>query len=197
MRQSVTDWPNDEQRMEMEASAHKRINVGCGEYPLNWFTNIDADPDIPAQIHEVVPPIPFEDGTLEHVWACHFIEHLRHNEAIEFMAECYRVLEPGGKVGVVVPDTREIMTRWLANSPDCFEFPFGTWRNINDLDEICGLFLYSTTQDSEHQWSYDEGTLARLIAGAGFVDLNLLDRYRYPLLGSGQWYQVGIEGRKP
>ena len=187
----------DTERVELTRTAHKRLNVGCGVYPLNFFINLDADPNVPAQIHELVPPIPFEDNSLEYVWACHFLEHLPKPLADEFMAEAFRVLEPGGRLGIVVPDTREIMTRWLEGSIDAVEYPCHEWHNVNDLDEICHLFLYSDAQDSQHQWSYDKATLARMFDRAGFVQLEEIDRYRHELIAQGAWYQVGIVGRKP
>jgi hypothetical protein len=114
-----------------------------------------------------------------------------------FLAECFRALAPGGRLGIVVPDTREIMARWLAGSNDAVEFPEHAWHNIADLNEVCALFLYSTVQDSPHRWSWCLDTLAAAMTAAGFVDLAEIDRYRDPRLVTGQWWQCGLDSWKP
>jgi predicted SAM-dependent methyltransferase len=171
--------------------------VGCGEYPLAYFTNLDANPDIIADVHAVVPPMPFGTESLDEVWACHFLEHLSYGEGQEFLRECWRCLAPGGMVGIVVPDAREIMRRYLAGAIDQVEWPYRHWRAIKDLDAVCELFLYSTVQESPHKWSYDIETLARALTRAGFVGLREIDRYREPRIAQGAWYQVGLFGFKP
>uniref|UniRef100_A0A6M3KQL9 Putative methyltransferase n=1 Tax=viral metagenome TaxID=1070528 RepID=A0A6M3KQL9_9ZZZZ len=174
-----------------------RLNIGCGEYLLEGFENCDENPAMPASIHYHAPPIPREDGSVDEIWACHVLEHMDYHEGGEFLAECYRVLVSGGGIGVVVPDTREIMRRYLSGAPDCVEFPLGQWNPISNLDEVCALFLYSTRQESPHRWSYDRDTLARAMATAGFRGFKEIDRYRDPRLGSPVWYQCGIQGVKP
>ena len=175
----------------------RRLNVGCSVHPLLYFVNLDEDPNAIADLYQHVPPIPFEDGSLDEIYAGHFLEHLSRPNAALFLAECFRCLAPGGKLGVVVPDTREILTRWLAGSLDCVEYPVNTWHAVADLDAVCGLFLYSTVQESPHLWSYDQGTLARAMTRAGFVNLQEIDRYRDPRIPVGAWYQVGVDGFKP
>jgi len=181
----------------MQATAKRRVNVGCGDFPIPYWTNIDANPDLPADIHVVVPPMPFADGALDEVWACHFLEHLDYGEGQAFLRECFRVLAPGGRCGIVVPDTREIVKRYLAQGIDQVEWPYRHWHALKDLDAVCELFLYSTVQESPHRWSYDIETLARIMTRAGFVGLREVDRYRDPRVAQGAWYQVGLDGFKP
>lgn len=180
-----------------QATAHRRVNVGCGGYPLLYWTNIDADPMATADLHVSVPPLPFEDGALDEIYAGHFLEHLDPSDARAFLLECFRALAPGAKLGIVVPDTREVLTRWLRGDKDCVEYPCDTWHAINDLDAVCGLFLYSHVQASRHQWSYDLHTLGRLLRTCGFELTGEIDRYRDPRLGTGQWYQCGWDCIKP
>ena len=187
---------NDIDYGELERTTDRRVNVGCGDYPMAYFVNIDADPTKPADLHVAVPPLPFEDASLDTVWGYHFLEHLTFEDARVFMAESYRALAPGGKLGLVVPDTREIMRRWFEGSIDAVEYPVGVWHSVADLDAVCSLFLYSTIQESPHQWAYDEQTLGRLFVEAGFGDLKRIDRYRDPRIAKGAWYQFGIEGVK-
>lgn len=182
---------------ELEKTAHTRWNIGCGAWPMAYWTNVDADPNIEADVHATVPPIPAETDSLEQVWACHFLEHLGQGEAYVFLREAYRCLVPGGRLGIVVPDTREIVKRYLAGAIDQVEWPYRQWHSVKDLDDVCALFLYSTVQESPHKWSYDIDTLARAMTRAGFVGLREIDRYRDPRIAQGAWYQTGLDGFKP
>ncbi len=173
-----------------------RINCGCGEYHLEDYINIDADPAVKPDLLATVPPLPFEDGEVDEVYAGHFIEHLDYEGGKAFLRECYRVLKPGGKLGVVVPDTREVLTRWLWGMADVIPMADMYWP-IKDLDAVNHLFLYSDVQGSRHQWMYDKFTLARAMQRAGFGDLHEIDRHFDPRLGSPAWYQCGHDGFKP
>ena len=181
---------------ELKATTHRRLNVGSGDYPLRYHLNLDADPEKNPEICATVPPIPLEDESLDDVWACHFLEHLSYEAALAFLAECYRVLVPGGKLSIVVPDTREIMQRWLAGTIDAVEFG-DKWWPIADLNAVNALFLYSTVQDSPHLWAWDLNTLARAMDGAGFGEFESIDRFEDQRIIQGAWYQCGLIGKKP
>ena len=49
-------------------------------------------------------PLPLTDGSASVVYSEHFLEHLGADDARRFLAECRRVLRPGGLCHVVVPD---------------------------------------------------------------------------------------------
>ena len=178
----------------------RRLNVGCGEWPLPYWINLDSDPEIEADVHAVVPPLPFPDADFDEVYAGHFLEHLTYDDGQAFLKECWRVLKPFGLLTVVVPDTHEVMTRYLAHSVDAVPTMIGDevrYLPVADLDAVCALFLYSTVQKSQHKWSYDSQTLYRALLRAGFPsDMVPVDRYKDPRLGTGQWYQCGWRVRK-
>ncbi len=53
----------------------------------------------------LVPPMPFADRSVDLVHASHVIEHNpTFREAMEFVQECRRVVEPGGLVSLLAPD---------------------------------------------------------------------------------------------
>ena len=187
---------NPEEIDRLQATAHRRYNIGCGAFPLPFWTNVDADPLTAAQIHAIVPPIPAEDESLDEIYAGHFLEHLYRPDAREFLKECYRCLVPGGKLGLVVPDMREILKRWLAGTIDAMEYPYNIWWPLNDLDSICACFLYGTVMESQHHWSYDETSLAKIMTEAGFVKLEPMCRYTDDRIARGAWYQCGLTGYK-
>lgn len=180
-----------------QAKAPHRVNVGAGRFPLLYWVNIDADPACPADIHATVPPLPFADASLDDIYAGHFLEHLTRPDAGLFLSECVRCLVPGGRLGILVPDTREIMRRYLDGSPDEIEYPAGVWSRACDLDDVCALFLYSTAQASQHRWSWDRSTLARAMRDAGLAIQGEINRFHDPRVATGAWYQVGIDAIKP
>jgi predicted SAM-dependent methyltransferase len=179
--------------------ALRRLNVGSGDFPLPGWANLDSSPERNAEI--VADAIEYlrgcEGGRWDEIYAGHFLEHLEREEALEFLRECWRVLAPGGRLGIVVPDTREVARRYVAGSVDSIEWPHDVWRPIADLDTLNEMFFYSTVQESRHKWSYDAKTLQRAMTEAGFIGLREIDRYRDPRLGSGRWYQCGLDGWKP
>lgn len=79
------------------------LHLGCGEDYRPDAVNVDAvpsvDPDVVLDLEET--PWPFEDGRFDRIVAHHVLEHLADQSAI--LAECARVLEPGGRLEVAVP----------------------------------------------------------------------------------------------
>ena len=174
-----------------------RVNLGCGDHPLAGWVNVDADLECPADVFTVLPTLPFSDASCEEVYAGHLLEHFTREDAAVLLRECFRCLVPGGRLGVLVPDTRAIMGAWLGQVPAKVEYPLGTWLDIRDLDDVCHLFLYSTTQASHHLWSYDLDTLGRALQRAGFAVTNTIDRFNDQRVPVGAWYQCGLDARKP
>ncbi len=90
------------------------LNLGCGSrYHRDW-TNIDfvsSDKDVIG--HDLLRGIPFPDNSFDVVYHSHLLEHFPKADAPAFIAECYRVLKPGGIIRVVVPDLQRIAQTYL------------------------------------------------------------------------------------
>ena len=178
-----------------------KLNLGCGHYPLpsaDW-TNVDADPMTPADVHADCLAYLAEQParSVDAVWACHFLEHLPRPQAKALLSDCHRVLKPGGKLGLVVPDMRAVLEKYVKHSRDTVPYPdMTTLWHMDDLDDVCGLFLYGSAQASQHHWAWESYTLKRAMLAAGFVNLVEVDRYKDKRLGSPAWYQVGYEGMR-
>lgn len=98
------------------------LNVGCGKraHP-RWF-NLDLRPAQPwISEHDVAAePLPYPDGRFTLVYHSHLLEHLPCNRVGFFLTECWRVLEPGGVVRVVVPDLEQICALYLQTIDDAW-----------------------------------------------------------------------------
>jgi len=53
---------------------------------------------------DVTERFPFDDRIFDYVLSEHLIEHLPYNDGRFMLAECFRVLKPGGKVRLSTPD---------------------------------------------------------------------------------------------
>lgn len=173
-----------------------RVNVGCGNYPLTGWINLDASPDVAADVVATVPPLPYADNALDEIYAGHVIEHMTREDGATFLAECRRCLRPGGRVGIVVPDMRAIMGVWLGGVKVTVEYPMGVQNDCSDLDAVNHLFLFSTVQPSHHLWSYDLGTLGRAMTAAGLRVTGEINRMSDPRIPVGAWYQCGLDAVK-
>lgn len=76
------------------------LNIGCGARPLMGWVNLDMA-DIPGVdvVHDLDQfPWPFPDGEAEGIRAFDVFEHV--NDPIGFVAECWRILRPGGMLEI-------------------------------------------------------------------------------------------------
>ena len=78
------------------------LHLGCGDVHLAGWVNIDADPGVNPDVVCDVRQLPYEDGAADAVLAMHLLEHFAHDEPV--LAEWARVLRPGGRIVVSVPD---------------------------------------------------------------------------------------------
>jgi SAM-dependent methyltransferase len=91
------------------------LNLGCGSrYHPDWI-NIDIVPHGPEVIqHDLSRGIPLPDASCDVVYHAAVLEHMRRSDAAAFLAECYRVLKPGGIMRVGVPDLEKICQLYLS-----------------------------------------------------------------------------------
>ena len=178
-----------------------RLNLGCGDFQLPFeqgWVNIDSSRRVRADLHldVVACPLPFDDDSVEEVYAGHLLEHVPHDDVPGFLAEVRRVLRPGGRLGVVVPDTYEVCRRYVMRAEAPAEWPQHHYRDLRDLDELCAMILFSTEQESPHRWAYDRKTLVRTLTAAGFA-VRAAIAEDDPRISVPVWWQFGVDCYKP
>jgi len=187
----------------------KRLHLGCGlNTPKDWI-NLDgswnawiakhsflryllkishivppAQLDIPWSptilVHDVRKGLPFEDNSLDAIYASHFLEHLYFVEAQRLLKECYRVLRPGGVMRMVVPDLRAIIQEYIEQQTarrvnDTQSSPADRFNQrllLRSAEPPSGNILYrvytSLKDFHSHKWMYDADSLVRQFQLAGF-----------------------------
>lgn len=128
--------------------------------------------------------IPHGGGTVDTIYSSHMLEHLDRGEARAFLAECLRVLRPGGILRLAVPDLRNAAYQYLRlNDGD------GFLRHLQfDLDKPRGpaaRLRRLISGGRGHHWMYDRDSLVALVAGAGFADIRLMEEGRTTIAEPG------------
>jgi predicted SAM-dependent methyltransferase len=92
----------------------KLLNLGCGQrYHAAW-TNVDMVARPPAVIGaDLRRPLPFGADEFSAVYHSHVLEHFHPQDGARLLAECHRVIKPGGCLRVAVPDLERIARDYL------------------------------------------------------------------------------------
>jgi predicted SAM-dependent methyltransferase len=59
--------------------------------------------------------IPFESNRFDLVYHSHVLEHFSKADGEKFIAECYRILKPGGVIRIALPNLEVIAKEYLSN----------------------------------------------------------------------------------
>ena len=101
----------------------KLINIGCGQKLAqcgDWL-NVDMNQNKSLGIRYVnlLKKFPFEDGEFQVVYHSQVLEHFPKDKSLDFMKNCHRILAPGGKIRVVVPDLEFLCKKYISLLDEC------------------------------------------------------------------------------
>lgn len=119
--------------------------------------------------------LPFDDNSVDAIYAGELWEHFEIGDARRLTHECYRVLKTGGVLRVCVPDGVEFWRTYLEK----FDLEMGKSRQMRDSTElanhvgmyfrdICTRRIWFGSLGHVHKWQYDELQLIDLFESAGF-----------------------------
>jgi predicted SAM-dependent methyltransferase len=145
-------------------ASRPRLHVGCGRARLEGWVNLDNQ-DLPGVdvVADVTGGLEFRD--CEAVYAEHFLEHLRIDSALDFLAEARRVLGPGGLIRLSTPNLDWV---WVTH------YRLGA---EPDLKCEMAIQLNRAFHGWEHQFLWNREILTEALGAAGFTDLEWC-RYR-------------------
>jgi predicted SAM-dependent methyltransferase len=113
-----------------------KINVGSGKIRIDGYKNLDMDPRNEPEYVGKAEELPFEDGTVDVIYASHILEHILPD--IDVIKEWHRVLKVGGELFVAVPDIDQCIALHHAGIMDRMHLQasvFGAYTVVEAMDE--------------------------------------------------------------
>ena len=100
------------------------LNLGCGNsYHSDWV-NLDLLPQSPEVTQaDISKGIPYPNASVDVVYHSHLLEHLNRPDSKQLIADCFRVLKPGGTLRVAVPDLEQIAKQYLLTLETAWKTP--------------------------------------------------------------------------
>lgn len=180
------------------------LEIGAGEKPhpdYDLHTDILPLPDIDVVCR--LDALPFADGTLDSLRANHVLEHQSWELVERTVTEWVRVVRPGGRIEVAVPDALLLARQWASGEITTREANYWILGGHSDRDAHRGvdgngvpLWIWNA-----HHTLFDAGSLASLLQSCGvegvrvdpYAERNLrATGYRSPVVDKRklEWYLV-------
>ena len=82
-----------------------KLHIGGEEAKPGWKILNIVDADYVDFVGNCIDLTQFEDGAVEDIYASHVFEHLSYQRELSAaIGECHRILEPGGRLYISVPN---------------------------------------------------------------------------------------------
>lgn len=145
-----------------------RINLGSGHWKLEGWVNVDLDlASRPEVCADLSAGLPFRDSSADLMHSEDFLDQLELAPARAFLAECHRILRPGGVLRILTPDLRKMAHMYLQEPDRLLELwktHVGVPLEAGTAAEVFNLGM----RFAGHTFIYDEETLACLLDASGF-----------------------------
>jgi SAM-dependent methyltransferase len=155
------------------------VNLGCGPNLVRGWINIDffaaKGIDYAADLRY---PLKIADASVDGIFSEHTLEHLAYPDADRLLGECHRIMKPGTRFRIVVPDVSLFISNF--NSGD--NAWFAEWERLyftasTDAERRQRRLgspleaLSFVTQEYGHRSCWDFQTLSNHLRKIGFVDI--------------------------
>ena len=137
-----------------------RLNLGCGKITSPDYINVDCRkmPEINV-VTNITHNNTFKSGSSDLIYASHILEHLSFKDALKVLKEWHRILKPGGKLIIGVPDIVKLFTIL----DDLDEDGLNNW-----AESIWGGQDYA---ENIHLHGYSFEFLKEILSKAGFAEI--------------------------
>ncbi len=184
---------------------NRRLEIGPGYPRIDGFEtlNVAGTWRQVDYLLDAARPLPFADKTFAIVHASHVLEHLPWYRTAEIVAEWTRIIRPGGRLEIWVPDAAKVAQVLIDiennQSSECY--PDGWWVRNEQHDPylwVAGRLFYGAREDypSWHQALFTPRYLRQVMEATGLQDIRQMDPKETRSVDHG-WLNLGMVGSKP
>lgn len=147
-----------------------KLNLGSGGVPYKGWLSVDLY-DKRAHIKMDITKLDFDDCSVEEILASHVFEHLNPYHALDILRDWLRVLKPGGKLTMEMPDIEATCAAFnTASTGERYGLLNVIYGSVNTTgeggdDNITAPHLFGWWKQS--LWDH--------LTNAGFVDIEFMD----------------------
>ena len=157
--QKIFDRNSDILRKKYNNKPKVKLNLGCGPYRMAGYINIDLY-DKGADMNIDVRDLSyFKDGSVDEVFSSHLLEHFSPYHVMALLKEWNRVLKPGGKLILELPDIEECCRAYAGSSKQ------------NKYNMLTNIYGATETVVVPHLYGWDFELLSDHLGWAGFKNM--------------------------
>lgn len=144
-----------------------KLHLGCGSKHLKEYINIDIRylPGV-DEVNNVRFLRNYKENSIDEIYACHILEHFGRWEYKDVLKRWFKILKPGGKLRLAVPNFNSICEYYTKTS---------------DLKPLIGLLYGGQDYDENYHYiTFDYFTLKQDLLNIGFITIQTWDTEKYP-----------------
>jgi predicted SAM-dependent methyltransferase len=149
------------------------VNIGCGKlFKSNWI-NLDRQVSPGVYYANLVKGIPMPAQSVRHIHCEHFLEHLEYAQARIFLAECYRVLQAGGSLRLIMPDAGKYLRAYGREDGQFFERLKDLGGAVEPFKTRMEIINQMFRMGGDHRFAWDFETLSLALRECRFNTVKL------------------------
>lgn len=159
----------------LEEHPEPRLQVGSGRTVLPGWLSTDLRPRVDGVLAmDATRPFPLPTSAFDAVFTEHMIEHVSWADGQTMLAECRRVLRPGGVLRVATPDLAVLVAlyRGETGADGDHYVDWVTRRYLPRVRHRHPVFVINNAvRNWGHTFLYDGDALTLALTDAGFTDV--------------------------
>lgn len=159
-----------------------KLHIGCGERRLESYCHVDirneVSPDICASALNLGI---IETNSVQEVYFCHGIEHIRESDVGICLDELLRILSPGSIIRLALPDFQALVALYSSGRA-----------GLSDI--VYAIHGQQDYADNTHYFSWDYSSLKSRLLQHGFRDVTRYSAQEFLPPGYFDWSLHSIAG---